>query len=199
MQVGWDSTGSIEGIFGSGSRHEDQGLPPESLARKLVKAYLDHDHIRYLLLLPSSVIDTVDRIYHKPSFYKSNPFKAFVFDMVLAISTANVFKFDWQILPSPESHHTRAMSAVTYSPSDRPDSAIRRLTNVHRNAQPSLPKTSLYGKDFQLLLLNLTRPSQGQYLDCISFQSINPPKNPKVLRKKFSEKNIPPSGGATPR
>ena len=113
MQVAWDSTGSIEGIFGSRSRHKDQGLLQESLARKLVKAYLDHDYICYHFLLPSFVIDTMDCINHEPSFYKSNSFETFVFDVVLAISTANVFKFDWQMLPNPESHHTRAMSAVT--------------------------------------------------------------------------------------
>jgi len=74
-----------------------------------------------------------------------------------------------------------------------------KITNVHRNVQPSLPKTSLYGKDFQLLLLNLTRPSQGQYLDRISFRSINPPRNPQVLTMPLQEKkNLPPSGGATP-
>ena len=78
-----------------------------------MKAYLDHDHICYPFLLPSFVIDTVDRIYYEPSFYKSNPFEAFVFDMVLAMSIANVFKFDWQMLPSAESHHARAMSVVS--------------------------------------------------------------------------------------
>lgn len=37
VQVGWDSTRSIAGIFGSGYRHEDQGLPPEPLANECVQ------------------------------------------------------------------------------------------------------------------------------------------------------------------
>jgi hypothetical protein len=35
------------------------------------------------------------------------------FDIVLANATASVFKFDWQMLPSAETHHLRAVSRIT--------------------------------------------------------------------------------------
>ncbi|OCK99384.1 uncharacterized protein K441DRAFT_213834 [Cenococcum geophilum 1.58] len=82
-----------------------------------------------------------------------------------------------------------------YSPSDRPDSATRRLTNVHRNSQPSLPKTSLYGKDFRLPLL--TSRDHHKANTSIAYPS-GPSIHPKPF--KFSQclgkrkKNLPPSG-----
>ncbi|KAF2177073.1 hypothetical protein K469DRAFT_604823 [Zopfia rhizophila CBS 207.26] len=99
--------------YGHRSKDCSQELPPELLARKLVKAYLDHDHICYPFLSPSFILNAVDQVYVDASFYTSNSFEAFVFDMVLAIATANVYKFDWQMLPSAESHQARAMSAIT--------------------------------------------------------------------------------------
>lgn len=88
-------------------------LPSPELARKLINAYLSHDHLCYPFLSPHSLLSIVDSIYSDSSFYNNNAYESFVFDLVLAISTANVYKFDWQMLPSAETHHTRAMSRIT--------------------------------------------------------------------------------------
>jgi hypothetical protein len=89
-----------------------ESLPPESIARKLVSSYLVHDYIAYPFLLPSFILSITDFTYTDQSYYGRNPFEAFVFDMVLAIANANVYKYDWQMLPSVESHHSRAMLRI---------------------------------------------------------------------------------------
>lgn len=88
-------------------------LPSQELARKLVSAYLSHDHLCYPFLPPQNLLSIVDSIYNDAAFYNNNVYESFVFDLVLAIATANVYKFDWQMLPSAETHHTRAMSRIT--------------------------------------------------------------------------------------
>ncbi|KUJ15965.1 uncharacterized protein LY89DRAFT_697951 [Mollisia scopiformis] len=90
-----------------------QSLPPHELASKLVSSYLAHDHLCYPFLPPAELLSMTDAIYGDPSFYSNNAYEAFVFDLVLAIATANVYKFDWQMLPSAETHHSRAMSRIT--------------------------------------------------------------------------------------
>lgn len=90
-----------------------EALPPEDLARKLVSSYLAHDHIAYPFLLPASILSITDSIYLDTTYYDNKPFEAFVFDMVLAIANANLYKYDWQMLPSAESQHMRAMTRVT--------------------------------------------------------------------------------------
>jgi hypothetical protein len=112
-----DTNPSIESTSNTNSHTRVNGdslpeLPNESLARNLVKAYLDHDHLCYPFLLPSYIHEILDRIYTDPAYYVSHPFEAFLFDMILAISTANVYKYDWQMLPSAESHHSRAMGSI---------------------------------------------------------------------------------------
>ena len=87
-------------------------LPLYELARKLVNAYLSHNHLCYPFLSPHALLSIVDSIYNDLSVYNDNAYEAFVFDLVLAIATANVYKFDWQMLPSAETHHTRAMSRI---------------------------------------------------------------------------------------
>ena len=88
-------------------------LPSKDLAKGLFSHYFTHDHICYPFLRSASTFPIIDSIYDDASFYANNPFESFVFDMILAISTVNVYKYDWQILPSAESHHTRAMSQAT--------------------------------------------------------------------------------------
>ena len=88
-------------------------LPSKELAAELVASYFAHDHLCYPFLLPSSTLTVVESIYREPSFYATNIFQAFVFDMILAIATVNVYKFDWQMLPSAETHHARAMLRIT--------------------------------------------------------------------------------------
>lgn len=88
-------------------------LPSRQLARRLVMAYLDHDHICYPVIHPASLLSVLDSTYDagRP-FYDQHPFEAFVFNMVLAIATTHALTFDWQMLPSAESHHARAVSSV---------------------------------------------------------------------------------------
>ena len=88
-------------------------LPPKDLAKELFNHYFTHDHICYPFLRPASTFPIIDSVYNDPSFYAKNPFQAFVFDMILAISTVNVYKYEWQMLPSAETHHTRAMNQAT--------------------------------------------------------------------------------------
>jgi hypothetical protein len=88
-------------------------LPSLELARKLISAYLSHDHLCYPFLPPPALLSIVDSIYSDSTFYDNNAYESFVFDLVLAIATANVYKFDWQMLPSAETHHIRAMSRIT--------------------------------------------------------------------------------------
>jgi hypothetical protein len=90
-----------------------ESLPPKDLAKELFSNYFAHDHICYPFLLPAATFPIIESIYTDPSFYGNNPFQAFVFDMILAISTVNVYKFDWQMLPSAETHHARAMNQAT--------------------------------------------------------------------------------------
>jgi hypothetical protein len=89
-----------------------ESLPPENIARKLVSSYLVHDHLAYPFLWPWFILSITDLIYSDKSYYGKNAFEAFVFDMVLAIANANVYKYDWQMLPSAESHHSRAMLRI---------------------------------------------------------------------------------------
>ena len=87
-------------------------LPPERLARSLLSAYLSHDHLCYPFILPRSLTAAIDAIYADDSFYASHPVEAFSTDMVLAIGTAQVYKFDWQVLPDAETHYDRAISRL---------------------------------------------------------------------------------------
>lgn len=69
-------------------------LPSEKLARSLLLAYLSHDHLCYPFLHPRSLMEALDAIYDDDTFYRKHPVEAFVFDMVLAIGTAQVYKYD---------------------------------------------------------------------------------------------------------
>lgn len=105
--------GSIHSPFRQKQAKTQESLPPKELATELFNHYFAHDYICYPFLLPASTFPIIDSVYNDPSFYAKNPFQAFVFDMILAISTVNVYKFDWQMLPSAETHHTRAMNQAT--------------------------------------------------------------------------------------
>lgn len=91
---------------------DDTALPAERLARSLVSAYLAHDHLCYPFLHPRTLVDNVDSIYGDDSFYRTHSVEAFNLDMILAIATAQVSKFDWQVMPDAETHHDRAMSRL---------------------------------------------------------------------------------------
>lgn len=93
-----------------------QDLPSESVASKLVKSYFEHDAIAFPFLSPTGLLDIMERIYRIDSYYSSQAtsYETFVFNMTLAIATASVYKYDWQVLPSAESHHARAMQELDH-------------------------------------------------------------------------------------
>lgn len=89
-------------------------LPPESISRRLIMAYLDHDHLCYPIVQPASLLALLKKIYETDMvFYTLHPYEAFVFDMILAIATTSVCRSDWHVLPSAQSHYLRAMSKVS--------------------------------------------------------------------------------------
>ena len=91
-----------------------QELPPEGLAAKLMKSYFDHDAIAFPFLSATALLEILERFYHSETYYscQATAYETFVFNMTLAIATASVYKYDWQMLPSAESHHARAMQEL---------------------------------------------------------------------------------------
>lgn len=100
----------------SSSTKRRQELPPENLASQLVRSYFEHDAIAFPFLSPTHLAEILERFYRDESYYSSHatPYEAFVFNMTLAIATASVYKYDWQMLPSAESHHARAMQELDH-------------------------------------------------------------------------------------
>lgn len=94
------------------STNVKETLPPKDLAKELFNNYFAHDHVCYPFLHPASTISIVESMYNDPESYGKNLVQAFVFDMILAIATVNTYKFDMQMLPSAETHHTRAMLRI---------------------------------------------------------------------------------------
>ncbi|KEQ62633.1 uncharacterized protein M437DRAFT_49144 [Aureobasidium melanogenum CBS 110374] len=86
-------------------------LPSKRLAQKLIQAYLDHDFLCYPFLIPSEIYKILDCLY-SAGLASLTCYELFVVDMLFAISTAQVSKYDWRQLPSAESHHARAMSTI---------------------------------------------------------------------------------------
>ncbi|KEQ92052.1 hypothetical protein AUEXF2481DRAFT_69079 [Aureobasidium subglaciale EXF-2481] len=86
-------------------------LPSRKLAQKLIQAYLDHDFLCYPFLIPSEIHRTLDYLYNS-GLTSLSCYELFVVDMLFAISTAQVSKYDWRQLPSAESHHARAMASI---------------------------------------------------------------------------------------
>ena len=91
-------------------------LPPEALASRLLKSYFEHDAIAFPFLSPTALLRIKQRFYQDDAYYSSRAtsYETFVFNMVLAIATASVYKYDWQMLPSAESHHARAMQELDH-------------------------------------------------------------------------------------
>ena len=109
-----DSTSSpVSTTYHARREHE---LPSEALASRLLKSYFEHDAIAFPFLLPMVVLRIQQRFYQDDAYYSSQAtsYETFVFNMVLAIATASVYKYDWQMLPSAESHHARAMQELDH-------------------------------------------------------------------------------------
>ncbi|KAH6605262.1 hypothetical protein Trco_006969 [Trichoderma cornu-damae] len=124
----------------------DRSLPAEQLARGLIEAYLAHDHLCYPFLHPRAVRAMVDGIYRDASFERTHPFEAFVFHMILAIATSQVYKFNWRVLPDAETHLQKAteyLNAVLFEGGLRALQAMLllcqfRLSNSANHASDSL-------------------------------------------------------------
>ncbi|KAB8277113.1 hypothetical protein BDV30DRAFT_245486 [Aspergillus minisclerotigenes] len=83
-------------------------LPAEQVARNLHRAYFEHDHLCYPFLHPETALHALDQAYQDPSFLEQDPFASFAFDMILAIATASVHKFNIEALPDAEAYQIRA-------------------------------------------------------------------------------------------
>ncbi|OPB46368.1 Zn2Cys6 transcription factor [Trichoderma guizhouense] len=124
----------------------DRSLPAEQLARSLIEAYLAHDHLSYPFLHPRAVRAVVDGIYSDACFEKTHPFEMFMFHMILAIATSQVYKFNWRVLPDAETHLQKAtdyLNAVLFEGGLRALQAMLllcqfRLSNSTNHASDSL-------------------------------------------------------------
>jgi hypothetical protein len=83
-------------------------LPPERVARDLHRAYFENDHLSYPFLHREAALDALNRAYKDPSCLEQDVFAGFAFDMILAIATASVHKFDLESLPNAEGYQLRA-------------------------------------------------------------------------------------------
>lgn len=92
----------------SSTPFESSFLPPERAARDLHRAYFENDHLSYPFLHRASALAAVDEAYNDPLFFERDVFSSFVFDMILAIATASVHKFDLEALPNAEGFQLRA-------------------------------------------------------------------------------------------
>jgi hypothetical protein len=113
-EVHGDNTSSPASVTSRARREHE--LPPEHLASKLLKSYFDHDAIAFPFLSPNVMLQIMQRFYRDDTYYsyRATAYETFVFNMVLAIATASLYKYDWQMLPSAESHHARAMQELDH-------------------------------------------------------------------------------------
>ncbi|KAL4930424.1 Zn(II)2Cys6 transcription factor [Aspergillus undulatus] len=83
-------------------------LPDERRARALHNAYFEHDYLAYPFLHPPSALEAVDKAYQDASTLAADAFSYYAFYMILAVSTASVYKFDRESLPDTETYYLRA-------------------------------------------------------------------------------------------
>lgn len=72
----------------------DDSFPSLAVANPFIQAYFQHTHVTFPLLHRPSFLATVERIYNEPGFYETNTYDAFIFDMVLAIGSSNINRFE---------------------------------------------------------------------------------------------------------
>ncbi|OJJ08559.1 hypothetical protein ASPVEDRAFT_34701 [Aspergillus versicolor CBS 583.65] len=82
-------------------------VPDERVARALHDAYFEHDHVPYPFLHRATALAILDKTYQDVSFAQ-DAFSCYSFNMILAIATASVYKFDRESLPDAETYHLRA-------------------------------------------------------------------------------------------
>jgi hypothetical protein len=79
------------------------------MARSFIDAYLAHDALCYPKVHPVQVSVALETVYSQSDSTSLEPLNGFLFNMLLAIATAQVCKLNWQVLPDAETHHQRAM------------------------------------------------------------------------------------------
>jgi hypothetical protein len=111
QQIEADS-GTLEprSLRGSDWTTDHKALPPQQLAKGLVDAYLAHDALCYPIVHQKQVLVALEAVYTDSTSISIKPFQAFMFNMILAIATAQVYKFDWHVLPDAETHHQKALA-----------------------------------------------------------------------------------------
>lgn len=87
-------------------------LPPEIFARDLHHGYFEHDHLCYPFLHRPTVLSAFEKVYREPSYLDRDVFAYFAFYMILAISSVDFHKFDWQTRPDAENFHGIALSRL---------------------------------------------------------------------------------------
>lgn len=83
-------------------------LPPERVARDLHRAYFENDHLSYPFLHQRTAFDALNSAYSNHQSLEQDVFAGFAFDMILAIATASVHKFNLESLPNAEGYQLRA-------------------------------------------------------------------------------------------
>jgi hypothetical protein len=86
-------------------------FPPRRIAMPFIEAYFQHTHITFPLLHRPSFLKTAERIYEDPDYYENNPYESFVFDMVLAIGSSNINRFE-ESVASATTHYIRAQAKL---------------------------------------------------------------------------------------
>ena len=80
-------------------------------ASLLISAYFEHWHMTFPILHRPSFIRVSEKILHEVDFYNKNVFDAFIFDVVLALGSASLSRFDSSAGVST-SYFSRAMSKL---------------------------------------------------------------------------------------
>ncbi|KIX95459.1 uncharacterized protein Z520_08976 [Fonsecaea multimorphosa CBS 102226] len=86
-------------------------FPPQNLAMPFIEAYFQHTHLTFPLLHRPTFLAAVEQIYSNPTYYSTHPFDAFAFDMVLAIGSSNVNRFE-ESTAITATHYTRAQKKL---------------------------------------------------------------------------------------
>ncbi|CAG9941815.1 unnamed protein product [Clonostachys rosea f. rosea IK726] len=81
--------------------------PPKNLARNLIQAYCNHDYLCYPFSSLEKLQQSFDTVYNPTA--QSTASDEFIVDIVLAIGTAQVHKYNWSGVYDAEIHYNRAM------------------------------------------------------------------------------------------
>jgi hypothetical protein len=88
---------------------KDALVPSKEIAMPFINTYFEHWHFAFPILHRPSFLQVAERIYSEDNYYRENPFEAFIFDIVLAMGSAN--RLEWSVTGT-ESHFARAMNKV---------------------------------------------------------------------------------------